>query len=137
MYYPVLRTMGRQRELKIFNAAVLRWGFNSVQKYIASVMFRFCMDKKCPVVFMRVPQEGDEPIPDLKIVRTMTMDEILDVWNYIYPLATVNFGEDCGIGDMFSDGKTVVMWKTAFAKGEWKNFEYCIEGKDGVSISPK
>lgn len=130
-----LRKMGIQRELKLFNQHVAPY-CNSVEKYLAYLICRFSWDTKCPVMFIRLPQEGDEPIEGVKILRDMTYDEFLDVYNKAVALTLATFGEYVGVCKI-PETKIVVLTKTNFEKGVWDNYEWFFSGKDGISIPAK
>lgn len=130
-----LRPVGKQWELKQFNK-LLAPHLNSVEQYLALLICRFAWDKDSPVLFIRLPKEGDEPIGDMKILRDMTPGEFIRVFSPAHEFALANFGEDCGV-EFIEDTNIVMIYKIPFLDGDWRNYEYYLTGKDGISIPCK
>ena len=130
-----LRPVGKQWELKQFNKCVAPQ-LNSVEQYLALLICRFAWDKNTPVLFIRLPKEGDEPIADMKILRDMTKDEFKYVYSIAYAFALASLGEICRM-DFIVDTNIAVIFKIPFLDGDWRNYEYYLTGKDGISIPCK
>lgn len=130
-----LRPVGKQWELKQFNKYVAPH-LNSVEQYLALLICRFAWDKDSPVLFINLPKEGDEPIAGMKILRDMTKDEFMQVYNTAYAFALANFGEVCGM-EFIVDTNVAMLFKIPFLDGDWRNYEYYLTGKDGISIPCK
>ena len=135
MAIPSLRKLGKQAELRLFNKKVEELGYDSMEVLLASLFYRFALDRKCAVLIVRIPQVGDEPIKGLKITKEIPKKRMAAIsWDMIC-LAQETLGESYTCA-YYKNGCAVFM-KHAVERGDWDGYEYELTGKDGVSIPAK
>ena len=105
---------------------------NSVERFLALLVCRFVWDANAPVLYIRLPRKDDEPIDGIKILRDMTFDEFLDVYNQAYAFPLANFGHECVVEEL--ERGLVAIYKADFLEGNWKEFKSFFSCKDGTSI---
>ena len=135
MAIPKLRKLGRQAELHVFNKKVEELRYDSLEILLASIFYRFALDRRCAVLVLRKPQDGDEPIKGLKITKEIPKKRFERI---MMDMATL--GED-SLGESFAcvyDGPRIAVYvRHTIERGDWKDYEYELSGKDGVSIPAK
>ena len=132
-FFPVarLRELGKRVELKKFNESVGH--LNSVEKFMAGVLYRFALDTKCPAVFIKVPVEGDEPIKGLRYEKDFDKESFMRIAYEMFELANENFGTNDI--SLYSFGTIYLLMKNDFKEGAWADYGFEIAGVDGISIS--
>lgn len=129
-----LRALGKNVELKTFNANSSC--YNSIEKLIASVLYRFCVDVNCGAIFIKMPKEGDEPIPGLIYMKDFDEDRFKEIVKQMADLAVDNFGTNDILFYKLSN-ELVLLVKRDFQTGEWTRYAHECSGKDGISIPIK
>ena len=127
-----LRALGKKWDVKELNKYLDSTPLNSVQRYIATLMHRFSLDNKCPVMFFKAPQTGCKTIDGIEILRDMETSEVYEVHNWMLAFSLSHFGEEYGV-QLIENG-IYLLYKREFLEGEWQKYESFITGKDGISI---
>lgn len=132
-FFPVvrLRELGKRVELRKFNESVEK--FNSVEKFMAGVLYRFALDTKCPAMFIKVPVAGDEPIKGLRYEKAFDKHAFMQIAYEMFNLADENFGTN--EISLYNFGTIYLLMKNDFKEGVWKEYGFEIAGVDGISIS--
>lgn len=128
-----LRALGKKWDVKELNKYLDSTPLNSVQRYIATLMHRFSLDRNCPAMFFKAPQIGRGAIDGIEILRDMETTEIYEVHNWMLGFSLSHFGEEYGV-QLIENG-IYLLYKRGFLEGEWQKYERFITGKDGISIS--
>ena len=111
-------------------------GYNSVEKIVASVIYRFCVDTRCPAVFFKLPRKGDEPIAGLIYEQDFGEERFREMVKSISEISLDNFGT-CDIMIYKLGEDFFLLVKNDFSQGDWTAYEYECAGKNGISISAK
>lgn len=134
-FFPVvkLRELGKRIEMRDLEELCEEMGYDSVERTIAGVMYRFFCDTRCPALFIKVPREGDEVIKGLVWLTDCSFDKINDIVLSCAEACAANYGYDTGF-DVMKEGRVSLVVKRNFMKGEWESYGFDYAGKNGVSI---
>lgn len=135
-FFPVvkLRELGLQIERKNLEAFCSKAGYDSVEKTIAGVFYRFFCDKQCPAMFFKLPKKDEEVVPGLVWTRDFTFDDCASIIEDTH--IECAFKYNCFNGYLVEplDEEVMLIVKRDFKEGDWSVYGFDYAGKDGVSI---
>lgn len=131
--YPVykLRTM-TVREVDLFNEGTKT--YNSIDKLLASAIFRFASDHKCPAMFIKYPEIGEELTKGLVWISEFDkpFDKVYSIAEEMKALAIENYGGEFKVVDLHEN--IVLLAKKDYLNGRWNTYGFEYTGVNGISI---
>lgn len=135
-FFPVvkLRELGLQIERKNFEELCIDTGFDSVERTIAGVFYRFFCDKQCPALFIKYPKKGEEVVPGLVWAQDYTSNDCVEIIAKVHVECASRYGYDMNYWIQPLNEKVMLIVKQDFEEGDWSVYGFDYAGKDGVSI---
>lgn len=134
-FFPVLRLreLGKRIEFQDLEAFNEECGYDSVQRTISGVFYRFFCDTKCPAMFLKIPKAGDEVVSGLRWCGVYDDHRILAIASKCAERCASKYGYDTKFNAV-SKCEVLVIMKENFSKGRWDEYGYEYAGKNGISI---
>lgn len=128
-----MRELGKRIELQDFEYFCEDRGYDSVQRTIAGVFYRFFCDVKCPAIFVKLPRNGDEVVPGLRWNKDFGLEPMLAIASNCARRCHERYKYETEF-DARQHGEIMVITKKDFSEGRWDEYGYEYAGKNGISI---